>query len=218
MNEDPKFLAIIILIGGKSVRFGTETGLIDFNGKPVIYHQVETLSKFDENLYLVAHSDIQINKYRNISFPRKVEYIIDDKELLSDDDFRSPMLGIYSGLKKLNELHFENVLLMSGDAPLIKEKVIELLINQLEGYECCIPKWKNEFLEPLFAIYPVSKAYENAKNSMITKNFSLSGILDDEWNINYISVENSIKPLDENLVSLININGPVDIEKLKELY
>lgn len=218
MSEDPKSLAIIILVGGKNFRLGTETGLINFNGKPVILHQVETLSKFDDDLFLVAHSEIQLNKYKNIPFPRKVEYIIDDKELLSEKDFRSPLLGIYSGLKRLKELHFEKVLLISGDAPLIKDKVISFIINQVEGYECCIPKWKNEFLEPLLAIYPVNKAYENAKKSIMTKNFSLNGIIDDEWNINYISIENSIKPLDENFLSFININGPIDIEKLKKLY
>ena len=48
MNNN-KSLAIIILIGGKSARFGTEKAIINIFGKPLILHQIETLYKFDED-------------------------------------------------------------------------------------------------------------------------------------------------------------------------
>ncbi len=73
-------------------------------------------------------------------------------------------------------------------------------------------------MEPLFAIYPVLETYQKSKDCLIKKRFSLNNIIDKNWNINYISVENSIHPLDENLVSLVNINGPIDIEKLMKFY
>ncbi len=128
------------------------------------------------------------------------------------------MLGIYSGFKELNRLGFEKGFLLSGDMPLIKPKVIELMINKVKGYDCSIPRWNNGYLEPLFAIYPVNNTFKLAEKSIQERNYALNNIIDESLNINYISVEESIKPLDQNLVSLININGPVDLEKVIKLY
>jgi len=218
--DDQKKLAIVILIGGKNIRFGNESAaVLDVLGKPLILHQIETLSKFDEDVFLVANSEYQINSYyREINFPRDINFIVDDAEIIGDSDVRTPMLGIYSGFKELNNLGFEKGFLLSGDMPLIKPDVIELLIKEVEGYDCCIPRWNNGFLEPLFAIYPIEKTYELAKKAIQEKNYAFNSIIDKTWNINYISVEESIKPLDQNLVGLINVNGPIDLEKVIKLY
>jgi molybdopterin-guanine dinucleotide biosynthesis protein A len=218
--DDQKKLAIVILIGGKNIRFGNESAaVLDVLGKPLILHQIETLSKFDEDVFLVANSEYQINSYyREINFPRDINFVVDDAEIIGEPDVRTPMLGIYSGFKELNNLGFEKGFLLSGDMPLIKPEVVELLIKEVEGYDCCIPRWNNGFLEPLFAIYPVEKTYELAKKTIQEKNYALNSIVDKTWNINYISVEESIKPLDQNLVGLINVNGPIDLEKVIKLY
>ena len=218
--DDQKKLAIVILIGGKNIRFGNESAaVLDVLGKPLILHQIETLSKFDEDVFLVANSEYQINSYyREINFPRDINFIVDDTEIIGESDVRTPMLGIYSGFKELNKLGFEKGFLLSGDMPLVKPEVIELLIKEVEGYDCCIPRWNNGFLEPLFAIYPVEKTYELAKKTTQEKNFALNSIIDKTWNINYISVEESIKPLDQNLVGLVNVNGPIDLDKVIKLY
>ncbi len=219
MNEEKK-LAIIILIGGKNIRFGNESAaVIEVLGKPLILHQIETLSKFDEDVFLVANSEYQINSYyKKINFPRDIKFVVDDTEILEDTELRTPMLGIYSGFKELERLGFEKGFLLSGDMPLIKPKVIELMINRAKGYDCSIPRWNNGYLEPLFAIYPVNNTFKLAKNSIQERNYALNKIIDESLNINYISVEESIKPLDQNLVSLINVNGPVDLEKVIKLY
>jgi len=219
MNSEKK-LAIIILIGGKNIRFGNESAaVLDVLGKPLILHQIETLSKFDEDVFLIAHSEKQINSYyKKIEFPRDINFIVDDTEIIEDNELRTPMLGIYSGFKELNRLGFEKAFLLSGDMPLIKPKVIELLIKEVEGFDCCIPRWNNGFLEPLFAIYPIKKTFELAKKTILEKNYALNNIIDNNWNINYLSVEESIKSLDQNLVGLININGPIDLEKVIKLY
>ena len=219
MNVDKK-LAIIILIGGKNIRFGNESAaVIEVLGKPLILHQIETLSKFDEDVFLVANSEYQINSYyKKINFPRDIKFVVDDTEILEDTELRTPMLGIYSGFKELDRLGFEKGFLLSGDMPLIKPKVIELMINTVKGYDCSVPRWNNGYLEPLFAIYPVNNTFKLAEKAIQERNYALNKIIDESLNINYISVEESIKPLDQNLVSLINVNGPIDLEKVIKLY
>jgi len=219
MNSE-KELAIIVLIGGRNIRFGNESAaVLHVLGKPLILHQIETLSKFEEEVFLVAHSEYQIDSYyKDIDFPRDVTFFVDDTKISKDIDLRTPMIGIYSGFKELKRLGYQKGFLLSGDMPLIKPKVIEFMINSVKGYDCCIPRWKNGYLEPLFAIYPVNNTLKLAEKTIQEHNYSLNKILDKSVHINYISVEKSIKPLDQNLVSLINVNGPIDLEKVIKLY
>jgi molybdenum cofactor guanylyltransferase len=217
--ETRKKLAILILIGGKSTRFGVEKAVINILGKPLILHQIETLSKIDEDLFLVAHSHEQINEYRDIiDFPEDIKFIVDDREFFKHPKIFKPMLGIYSGFKHLNKQGFEKAYVLSCDMPLIKAEVIKSMIKQSENYECTIPRWENGFLEPYFAIYPVAKGLNRAKEILTNENYGLLNLIDKNWTINYVSVEKLIKPLDDNLVSLINIKGPIDISKLMMYY
>ncbi|MFX1316534.1 MAG: molybdenum cofactor guanylyltransferase [Promethearchaeota archaeon] len=217
--ENQKYLAILILIGGKSARFGTEKAAIEFFGKSLILHQIETLNKFDQDVFLVAHSEEQIFSYRkSLEFPKEITFIVDDREIFKHPKIFKPMLGIYSGLKELLRLKFEKTFLLSCDMPLIKPEVIELMIKESEGYDCCIPRWNNGFLEPFFAIYPVEKGYYKAREILNSENYGLYNFIDKNWKINYVSVEKSIQQLDKNLMSLININGPIDLTKLIKFY
>lgn len=216
--KNRKYLAILILIGGKSTRFGTEKAIIEIYGKPLILHQLEILAKIDQDIYLVAHSEEQIYTYRKlIDFPKDINFIVDDRDIFEHPKIFKPMLGIYSGLKELNRLGFEKAFVLSCDMPLINPDVINLMINESKEFECCIPRWSNGFLELFFAIYPVGKGYLKAKEILITENYGLINFIDKNWKINYVSVENTIQPLDKNLSSLININGPIDLDKLIKL-
>jgi len=220
MQNNNKRLAIVILMGGKSTRFGIEKGVIDLLGKPLILHQIETISKFDEDIYLIAHSEEQINTYRKqIKFSKAINFIIDDREIFEESsNIYKPTLGIYSAFKELHEKGFHKAFLLSCDMPLIKPEAIELVIKESEGYDCCIPRWNNGFLEFFFAIYPVKLGLEKAKSILTKKNYGLVNFIDTSWKINYISVENSLKKVDKNLVSLININGPIDLYKVIRLF
>ncbi len=218
-EENSKKLAILILIGGKSTRFGTEKAVIQLLGKPLILHQIETLTKFDEDIFLVAHSDEQIFSYRKeIEFPREITFIVDDRAIFNHPKIFQPMLGIYSGFKELLRQNFQKAFVLSCDMPLIKPEVVELMIKQAIGYDCVIPQWKNGFLEPYFAIYPVEKGFQKAKEILMNENYGLLNLIDKNWKINYVPVEEKIQPLDQNLTSLINIKGPIDLVKLSKLY
>jgi molybdopterin-guanine dinucleotide biosynthesis protein A len=218
-ENNAKDLAILILIGGKSTRFGTEKAIIELLGKPLILHQIETLSKFDEDVFLVAHSEEQIFQYRKeIEFPKVVTFIVDDRSMFKHPNMFNPILGIFSGFQELSRANFKKAFVLSCDMPLIKPEVIELMIDQAKGYECVIPRWKNGFLEPYLAIYPVEKGFLKAKEILTNENYGLLNLIDKNWNINYVSVEEKIQPLDKNLVSIINIKGPIDLVKLSKFY
>ncbi len=218
ISNKNKHLAFTILIGGKSARFGEDKGIFEFLGKPLISYQIETISKFKREIYLVAHSQEQVKDYTIKIDTENIEgFFLDDNEIITNKEIHTPMLGLYSAFKELIKLGYEKTFMLSCDAPLINYNLIELLIKQSEGFDCCIPRWNNGFLEPLFAIYPVKKAFHRAEVCMRNEQYKLIEILDDNWKINYIS-ESSFQAIDTNLISFININGPIDIEKLMEVY
>ncbi len=104
--------------------------------------------------------------------------------------------------------------MLSCDNPLVKFEVIEYIIKHCKGFDCCIPKWKNNFLEPLLAIYPIAKAFESTKRNLNKNTFKLTQLISPAWKTNYISIENEIRFLDKKLQSFININTMKDISNL----
>lgn len=218
IKNNKKYLAIIILIGGQSIRFGSDKGLFEFKGKPLVSYQLDTLNQLDYNIFLIANSKQQVANYiEKINYELITAFIIDDQEILSDQGIHTPMLGLYSAFKELNLLGYKKVFVMSCDIPLIKNEVVKFLIKESKESDCCIPQWDNGFLEPLFAIYPIKKAGLMAEENLKKKAYKLTNLLDKSWRINFVSIEQSIKPLDRKLLSFININKQKDIKKLMEL-
>lgn len=206
------------MIGGKSKRFGSDKGIYEYNGKPLVSYQLKTLCRFDNDIFLVANSISQVQNYINkIDVQKIVAFIIDEKDVTSDNNLRTPMIGLFSAFKELDKLGYKKVLALSCDTPLIKKEVVEYLIRNCKFFDSCIPRWSNGFLEPLFAIYPVKKALRTAKKSIKNQSYKLSNLLSHTWAINYVTIEKYIKPLDDDLITFFNINEILDIEKLKKI-
>ena len=212
-----KYLAITLLIGGKSTRFGSDKGLYEIFGKPLISYLLDTLVLFDYNIFLVANSNKQAQNYIDkIDIKRIMAFIIDDQAQLSRLKEQSPMIGLYSAFKELNKLKYEKMLVLPCDTPLVQKNVIEFLIEQSKGYDCCIPRWDNGLIEPLLAVYPVEKSFKSAKENLYKNHFKLTGLLEKDWRIKYVSIEKSIQNIDKNLLSLININKQSDLGRINK--
>jgi len=82
-----------------------------------------------------------------------------------------------------------------------------------EGHDAAIPRWKDGFLEPLHAVYKCEsmiketrKAIESGESIILAPIFRM--------NINYIDIE-TIRKIDPNLRTFININTPEDMERIE---
>lgn len=219
ITEKNKYIAFTVLIGGKSRRFGSDKGIFEFKGKLLVEYQLEVLYQFPYDVYLVAHDKDQLAKYQDkIKIPQEFGTILDNVDKLPDNQVRTPMIGIYSAFKELAEKGYEKVFTLSCDMPLINHEIIDLIIRNSRGYDAAIPKWNNGFLEPLFAIYPTEKTLYKAKKCLESKNYKLLNLLSKKWDINYISIEKEIEPIEPTLYTFTNINNPIDLEKLMDIY
>ncbi len=216
IRNKAKYLAITILIGGKSTRFGSDKGLFQIFGKPLISYELETLIKLNFDIFLVAHSHEQVQKYLDrIDIRNIMAFVIDDYSLIDDKNIKSPMIGLYSAFKELNKLGYEKTLVLPCDIPLIQKSVLELLIEESKDYDCCISQWNNGLFEPLLAVYPISKGFKRSIDILKIKNLKLTNILSRDWRIKIISIENSIRPLDPQMLSFFNINEQSELEMIK---
>jgi molybdopterin-guanine dinucleotide biosynthesis protein A len=203
------------LIGGKSTRFGSDKGLFKFQGKSLVDYQLDTLSRFEYDIFLVANSKQQVQHYINeIDVKKVMGFVIDDDDLALKLESRSPLIGLYSAFKELKNLEYEKVLVLPCDTPLVKFEVIDFIIKQCKKSDCCIPKWNNNLLEPLLAIYPIENAYQTSRRNIIETQYKLTKIIGINWKTNYISIEQDIKKIDPNLLSFKNINNREDIKKM----
>jgi molybdopterin-guanine dinucleotide biosynthesis protein A len=213
-----KYLAIAILVGGKSKRFGSDKGLFEVSRKPLISYQLDILSQLEYEIFIVTHTIKQTQEYiKKIDISKISAFIIDNEDMHEEKPLRTPMIGLYSTFADLKKLKFQKVLALSCDMPLISKDVIQYLIDQSTGYDCCIPRWENGFFEPLIAIYPIKKALRMAKKNINKKTYKLSNLISAKWKINVVSIEKQIKPLDNDLLSLTNINEQSDLKKLEEI-
>jgi len=212
-----KYLAFGILIGGKSTRFGADKGLFKLGSKHLIEYQLDILQELNSDVFLIANDKTQVQSYIDeINFHTVTGFIVDEYDFDLDRSIRSPMIGLYSAFKDLKRLNYEKFFALSCDNPLIKIEVIKFLIQKGEDYDCVVPRWKNQFLEPLFAIYPIKKGYYRSLNCIRNRLFKLTNLIDPIWNTYYIPIENLIKKIDPYLLSFKNLNTNNDIEAIEK--
>jgi len=217
INTSTNDLAFAVLIGGKSLRFGSVKGIFKFNGKPLIAHVIDTLLPFHKKIFLVAHDKAQATLYKSrLSKLDSISFIFDDMSFIEDETLRTPLLGFHAAFQKLDALHHEKCFILSCDMPFINPKVIQIMIDESLDHDCVIPQWNNGYLEPLFSIYPVKKGLIQTRKNLMKKKYKLIKIIKDTWKVKYIPIESMIKTIDNKLLTFFNINKFEDIEYLKK--
>ncbi|TXT63271.1 MAG: putative molybdenum cofactor guanylyltransferase [Promethearchaeota archaeon] len=219
ISTENNYLAFVILVGGKSRRFGEDKGLFEFRRKPLIDYQIETLTKFPYNIFIIAHTSQQVQEYiERVNYEDITGFILDELGDTVVSDVRSPMIGLYSAFLELEKLSYQKIFAISCDMPLIQPPVVDLLINESYNHDAVIPIWNNWYVEPLFAIYPISKGLKVSREYILKKKFKLTNLIKKEWDVNYISIENKIKAIDKKLLTFLNINRVEDLNILKYKY
>jgi molybdenum cofactor guanylyltransferase len=155
IHKPVRDVAGFVLAGGKSSRMGQDKALIDFNGKPLLSHAVETVRAVCHKSFVVG------NPTKYLSYGPIVEDFYTDQ---------GPLAGIHAALKssaaKLN-------LMVAVDMPFISVELLQFLIMQARGSSAMvsIPEIDGR-LQPLCAIYrreflPLAEAALKAQENKI---------------------------------------------------
>ncbi len=197
----------LILSGGKSSRMGRDKGIILLMNKPLVSIIAERLNKMVEELCIV------ISKIQNKEiYEGAIKGL--GKVILEEGDLRSPLVGIYYGLKNMVS---DYVAIIACDLPLVNLKVIDYMFDKAINYDACIPIWENGKIEPLHAIYNRKKTLKASLNSLRKGELDNRSMIKRLEKVHYISVD-ELRTFDKNLTFLFNVNTKEELEQAKNLF
>ncbi len=138
----------VILAGGKNTRMaGRDKAFIKINGKAIVLRILDIFQDIFEEVWIITNTPERywFLKRKKVFFARD---IIKDK---------GPLAGIYTGLKHMKA---EAGFFAACDMPDLNAALIEkqVLAFQKGKYECLVPMWGRNYLEPLHAVYAKSLA------------------------------------------------------------
>ncbi|MBT3285671.1 molybdenum cofactor guanylyltransferase [Candidatus Bathyarchaeota archaeon] len=185
----------IILAGGESKRIGTDKGLIDLNGKPLIRYVVESLRPIVDEIIVVVGSKERIQHYRNA---------VEDDVMVVPDlyDDGSPMIGLITGLTHAKG---DYAVVAACDMPFINSELVDILFLlsfELNGTLLIKP---DGWIEPLPAVYNVEVGKRRAVQLRNDGDLRLRKVLETLPSVARILVER-LKIIDPELRSFFDLD------------
>jgi molybdopterin-guanine dinucleotide biosynthesis protein A len=189
----------VILAGGLNTRFsGLDKALISVDRRRILDRIYEVFIQLFDEIFLVTNSPAR--------------YLEWDLNIVSDlYPLRSSLTGIHAGLFYASNPH---VFFAACDTPFLKKDLIEAIINRIEpGYDAIIPQI-SAGLEPLCAVY-TKRSLDRIEQHLAREKLKIQLV----FNKNRIKKipEKILRESDPELISFININSPIDLEKAEAL-
>ncbi len=186
----------IILAGGKSSRMGSEKGLLELSGKPLIQYAMQALTGLCSRIILSSSSEA----YHSFGFT------------VVPDEFPGigPMGGIYSALRQSKT---EQNLVLSCDLPFVSQELLSFILMQSEGYQVAVPWEGNRHYEPLCGFYCNSTA--DLMGDFIGRgNYKLPDLFE-EISINRLLIHDKLDFYTANL--FLNVNSKHELAAAENL-
>lgn len=195
----------VVLAGGKSLRFGKDKALVQFEGKPLVKWVMEVIDEVVDEVILSLSSDAEVSKYL---------YAVGDNIKIVKD--AKSDLGPISGLlSSFREAKGEYVAVAPCDSPFIMAELYKLLFEKADGHDGAVP-YINNFWEPLHAVYrretlmfALEKALSQGKNRPTDA-------------YPYLDIEKvmhkEVEIVDAKNLSFVNINTRKELQKAVKIF
>ncbi|MCW4047928.1 MAG: molybdenum cofactor guanylyltransferase [Candidatus Bathyarchaeota archaeon] len=192
----------IVLAGGFSSRFGQDKGVLELGNKPLMRHVIEAVNPIVDETIVVTNSEEKIRKYAKIA-GQNVRFVVDVCES------QGPLIGALTGF---DAAHGKYALLVPFDTPFVSREVVTFLFELCIGKAAAIPRWPNEHIEPLHAVYQTKLALEAARQAVNEGKLNMRAMIAKLRGVRYVSTL-VIQQLDPDLKTFLNINTPLDLKR-----
>ena len=169
---------------------GSDKGLLNLGGKPLINYAIEALSGLCSDIIISSSS----SAYQEFGFQ------------VVKDEFPGigPMGGIYSALRQSK---IDTNLVLSCDLPFVSKELLSFILKNAPGFQVAVPWQGNRHYEPLCGFYSLSVLSQ--MNTYIQKgNYKLPDLFE-EVSINRLIINNSMDFYSEDL--FFNVNSKHDL-------
>jgi molybdopterin-guanine dinucleotide biosynthesis protein A len=163
-------------------------------GKTFIERLIDTVQGTVDEILLVTKDESQCERFRHFS---PVICVPDIRKGLG------PIGGIHAGVLRAKG---ELVFIAACDMPCINQKIVEFLFSRIDNHEAVIPRWDQDRLEPLHAVYrrEALLRYLETHTSLSLRDMVRS------LDARYVSVKN-LRRMDPDLITFTNINCIEDL-------
>jgi molybdopterin-guanine dinucleotide biosynthesis protein A len=188
----------VVLAGGEAKRAnGQEKYFFTYEGKTFIERLLDSLSGVVDEIIVVARSPGQCARFRAI------------QNITCISDIRQG-LGPIGGLHAASLTAYGDLIFVSAcDMPCIDPRVVEYLFEAIGSYDAAIPRWDEQMIEPLHAVYRKS-----ALLSYLESHTSLSlRAMSQTLNARYVPID-ELRAFDPSLKTFTNINKLEELERI----
>jgi molybdopterin-guanine dinucleotide biosynthesis protein A len=137
----------------------------------------------------------------------------ENKIFVDNENVRSPLVGTLTGLANTRA---EYSLLLPCDTPFVSGKVIELLFETCVGVDAAVPRWPNDYIEPLQAVYMTNSALDATRQALEHGEIRPLNMIRLLRRARYLSTL-VIQQLDPHLTTFFNVNTPLDLAKAEKM-
>lgn len=192
--------AIILAIDSSS-KFEKDKGLLQIDNKPLLNHVVDAVKGIANEIIIVTSSKKRTNLYAkmvsaNVQF---ASCVVESKGTLEN-----ALIGFEIAQGKYS-------LLLPFDSPFISKDIVTLLFECCVGKSAVIPRWPDNQIEPLHAVYDTKKFLEAAKD-LASDELDLETMISKMRGVRYISTL-VIEQLDPDFRTFFDINTPLDLKR-----
>jgi molybdopterin-guanine dinucleotide biosynthesis protein A len=193
----------IILACGSSAKFECDKGVLELNGKPLLNYVIDAVEGLVEEVVVVANSQDQVDLYKEIVSSTKVRFIVEESEV------QGLLAGALAGFE---EAKGEYSALLPFDSPFISTEILSLLFDCGIGKAATIPRWTDQEIEPLHAVYNTKQAIEATKETLEENKLDIETMVEKLRGVRYISTM-VLEQLDPDLKTFFYIETPLDLKK-----
>ncbi len=192
----------IILAGGSSTRFNTDKGVLKLDGKPLLQYVVDAVKGLVEEVIVVTNTQARADTYAKL-VSEEVRFAVDVRES------KGPLIGALTGFE---EAKGEYSVLLPFDSPFVSKEVLSLLFECSVGKAAAVPRWTNQDIEPLHAVYRTKQALVAAEEALAENELDMQAMVERLRGVRYISTM-VIEQLDPDFKTFFNVNTPLDLKK-----
>ena len=193
----------IILANGSSKGFTSDKGILELEGKPLLNHVIDAVEALVEEIIVVTSSQEQADSYSNLVSSNKVKYVV---------NLSKPQGSLVGALTGFEATAGEYSALLRFDSPFISSEVLSLLLDCCIGKAAAVPRWTDQEIEPLQAVYHTKQAIQATKEALSEDGSDLQTMVEKLRGVRYISTM-VIEQLDPDFKTFFYINTPLDLRK-----
>jgi molybdopterin-guanine dinucleotide biosynthesis protein A len=188
-------ISAIIQAGGQSRRMGRDKALIDYHGRPILAHVIDTLRQLSDDVLVVSNrSDV----YGSFGARVVPDY----------DPPSGPLGGLAAGLTAMQH---DLAVVVACDMPFLNLDLFRFMIERAADFDAVVPLTGDQY-EPLHAVYrrtclaAIQRRLTNDERRVISffQDVRLSAVPEADW-----------RGIDPDGRSLSNLNTPDDLKLLK---